>query len=78
MHFLLCHSLWMYWCVIKVVYASCEVCCLCCSSIECKQHISFNTFVFTTAHLRPIRWLAIIKHAVRNLVALTNLEGAYC
>ena len=66
------HSLRMYWCVTKVVYASCEVCCLCCSSIECKQHISFNTSIFNTAHLHPICWLVIIKHAVRNLVALTN------
>ena len=65
------HLLWIYWCVINVVYASllslvmvcCVVCCLCCSSIECKQHISFKTFVFNTAHLSAIRWLAIIKHA---------------
>ena len=67
------HLLWIYWCVIKVVYASllsfvmvcCEVCCLCCSSIECKQHISFNTFVFNIAHLCAIPWLAIIKDTVR-------------
>ena len=39
---------------------------------ECKQHISFNTSVFSIAHLCPIHWLAIIKQAVRNLVALTN------
>ena len=31
--------------------SSWEVCCLCCSSIECKQHILFNISVFNTAHL---------------------------
>ena len=55
------HSLWIHWYVIKVVYASCEVCCLCCSSIECKQHISFNTSVFNwgkperAPHKREVR-----------------------
>ena len=52
-------SLWIYWCVIKcIVYASLlryvakYVRCLCCSCIECKQHLS--------GHLHPICWLAII------------------
>ena len=58
-------SLWMYWCVIKVVYALYE------KNVINTFHL-IRTSVFNTHHLCPIHWLVIIKHAVRNLVALTN------
>ena len=52
---------WIYWRVITcIVYASpllvmvcCEVCCVCCSSIE--QLLATHSFC-------PFLWLAIIKH----------------
>ena len=56
--------------------ASCEVCCLCCNSIEYKQHISFNTSVFNTAHLSPIRWLRLPYSAKRwRWKTLANLAN---